>query len=63
MRAAVARLSDREREVLSLVHVQELPGAEIGRLLGVSESRVSQILAGIRRKLKDKLALYDAAAA
>ena len=63
MRAAVARLSDREREVLSLVHVQELPGAEIGRLLGVSESRVSQILAGIRRKLKDKLDLYDAAAA
>jgi DNA-directed RNA polymerase specialized sigma subunit len=49
--------------VLSLVHVQELPGAEIGRLLGVSESRVSQILTGIRRKLKDQLDLYDAAAA
>ena len=39
--------------------VQELPGAEIGRLLGVSESRVSQILAGIRRKLKDQLTAYD----
>jgi RNA polymerase sigma factor for flagellar operon FliA len=63
MRAAVARLSAREREVLSLVHVQELPGAEIGRLLGVSESRVSQILAGIRRKLKDQLDLYESAVA
>jgi RNA polymerase sigma factor FliA len=59
MRTAISRLSDRERHVLALVHVQELPGAEIGRLLGVSESRVSQILAGIRRKLKDQLGAYD----
>ena len=60
MRHAIARLSERERHVLALVHVQELPGAEIGRMLGVSESRVSQILAGIRRKLKDQLGTYDA---
>ena len=59
MRDAVARLSERERRVLALVHVHELPGAEIGRMLGVSESRVSQILAGIRRKLKDQLTAYD----
>jgi RNA polymerase sigma factor FliA len=59
MRTAISRLSDRERQVLALVHVQELPGAEIGRMLGVSESRVSQILAGIRRKLKDQLGVYD----
>jgi RNA polymerase sigma factor for flagellar operon FliA len=63
MRTAIARLNKREREVLSLVHIQELPGAEIGRLLGVSESRVSQILAGIRRKLKDQLDVYEAATA
>jgi RNA polymerase sigma factor for flagellar operon FliA len=63
VRAAVARLSDRERHVLSLVHVQELPGADIGRMLGVSESRVSQILAGIRRKLRDQLDSYEIAAA
>jgi RNA polymerase sigma factor FliA len=63
MRAAIARLSDREREVLTLVHIQELPGAEIGRLLGVSESRISQILAGVRSKLKDQLDLYEIAAA
>ncbi len=60
MRAAVERLSDRERQVLALVHVHDLGGAEIGRLLGVSESRVSQILAVIRRKLKEQLATYDA---
>jgi RNA polymerase sigma factor (sigma-70 family) len=63
MRGAIARLSERERHILALVHVQELPGAEIGRMLGVSESRVSQILAGIRKKLKDQLTSYEAAAA
>ena len=63
MRAAIDRLSERERHILALVHVQELPGAEIGRLLGVSESRVSQILSGIRNKLKHQLDAYDAAAA
>jgi RNA polymerase sigma factor for flagellar operon FliA len=62
VRAAIARLSDRERQVLALVHVQEMPGAEIGRMLGVSESRVSQILSGIRSKLRDQLNSYDAAA-
>ena len=63
MRGAIARLSERERHILSLVHVQELAGADIGRMLGVSESRVSQILAGIRRKLKDQLESYETAAA
>ena len=63
MRAAVARLSERERHILALVHVQEVPGTEVGRMLGVSESRVSQILAGIRRKLKDQLESYESAAA
>ena len=63
VRTAIDRLSERERQILALVHVQELPGAEIGRMLGVSESRVSQILAGIRSKLKQQLDAYDAAAA
>ena len=63
VRGVIARLSERERHILSLVHFQELAGAEIGRLLGVSESRVSQILAGVRRKLKDQLESYETAAA
>ena len=60
-RSSVAALSERERNVLALVHVHELQGAEIGRILGVSESRVSQILSSIRRKLKDELEAYDSA--
>ena len=56
---AVAALSEREQKILALVHVHELQGAEIGRILGVSESRVSQILAGIRRKLHDAVDAYD----
>jgi len=63
VRAAIDRLCTRERHVLALVHVQAFPGAEIGRLLGVSESRVPQILSGIRGKLKRHLDPYDAAAA
>jgi RNA polymerase sigma factor FliA len=62
MRTAIARLSERERHVLALVHVQELQGAEIGRMLGISESRVSQILSGIRSKLKHQLDAYETAA-
>ena len=62
VRAAISRLTDRERHVLSLVHVQELQGAEIGRMLGISESRVSQILSGIRSKLKHQLDAYETAA-
>jgi len=58
-RAAVATLSEREREVLSLVHIQNLQGAEVGLMLGVTESRVSQILASARRKLRAELDSYD----
>lgn len=60
VRNAIAQLSERERQILTLVHVNELQGAEIGRMLGVSESRVSQILASIRRKLREQVDDYDA---
>ena len=59
VRDAIASLSQREREVLKFVHVDELQGAEIGERLGVSESRVSQILAGARQKLRSRIAAYD----
>lgn len=59
VRRTIAGLSERERDVLSLVHVHELPGAAIGQLLGVSESRVSQILSGVRSKLQEQLRHYD----
>jgi RNA polymerase sigma factor FliA len=60
IRAVIASLPERERDVLALIHVHELPGAEVGRLLGVSESRISQILAGVRGKLRAEIERYDA---
>jgi DNA-directed RNA polymerase specialized sigma subunit len=36
-----------------------MKGAEIGQMMGFSESRVSQILAGIRSKLREKVASYE----
>ncbi|HZQ82117.1 MAG TPA: FliA/WhiG family RNA polymerase sigma factor [Gaiellaceae bacterium] len=58
-RAAMATLSERERQVIGLIHVRNLQGAEVGRMLGVTESRVSQILASARRKLYVALKSYD----
>jgi RNA polymerase sigma factor for flagellar operon FliA len=60
-REALATLSDREREVLTSVYAQNLQGAEIGRMLGVTESRVSQILASARKKLRAGLDEYEQA--
>ena len=61
LRTAIGSLSEREKMTLYLMHVQELTGSEAGSVIGVSESRVSQILAGIRRKLKRHLDTSDAA--
>lgn len=61
IRAVIASLPERERDVLAMIHIHELPGAEVGRLLGVSESRISQILSGVRGKLRAELERYDAA--
>lgn len=60
-RAAMGTLSDRERTVLGLVHVHHVQGAEVGRMLGVTESRVSQILSSARRKLREELSSYEGA--
>src|SRR3954469_8451591 len=59
---AMRTLSDRERDVLTLVYVGGLQGAEIGRRLGVTESRVSQILASARTQLRPALAVYEQSA-
>ena len=58
-KAAIAQLTDREREVLSMVYVQGLQGAEVGRALGVTESRISQILSSARAKLRSELTAYE----
>jgi RNA polymerase sigma factor for flagellar operon FliA len=40
---AIGELPVREREVLSLYHFEELTMKEVGAVLGIGESRVSQI--------------------
>ncbi len=57
VKEAISRLRDREKLVLSLRFEKELSLKEIGSILGVSESRVSQIvsiaLAKIKRYIKE----------
>ena len=50
-REAFAQLAEREREVAVLLYVNNLTLREIGKVLGISESRVCQIHTGLRRKL------------
>jgi RNA polymerase sigma factor for flagellar operon FliA len=59
LKAAISSLSEREQQILVLLYVHHLQGAEIGRILGVSESRVSQLLSGVRRTLKERMDAYD----
>jgi RNA polymerase sigma factor for flagellar operon FliA len=54
-RAAFARLPQREREVAVLLYVKNLTLAEIGDILGVSESRVCQIHGALKRTLRTAL--------
>ena len=43
LESAIARLPEREQQVLALYYQQELTMREVGELMGVGESRVSQI--------------------
>ena len=55
---AIASLPERERLVLSLYYDEELNLKEIGEVLGVSESRVSQILSQSMQRLRTKLSAW-----
>lgn len=52
---AIESLSERPKLVMSLYYVEELNLKEIGEVLGVSESRVSQILSETVKKLRQQL--------
>jgi RNA polymerase sigma factor for flagellar operon FliA len=54
-RRAFERLSPREREVAVLLYVQNLTLREIGQVLEVSESRVSQIHAQLKKRVRERL--------
>ena len=56
---AVRRLPERERHVLALYYVEALTLAQIGHVLGVTESRVSQIHAKAVIHLRARLAAAD----
>jgi RNA polymerase sigma factor for flagellar operon FliA len=52
---AIDHLPEREKMVMSLYYVEELNLKEIGEVLGVTESRVSQILSTVVKKLRQEL--------
>ncbi len=54
-REAFATLPERDRRVAVLLYVEELPLAEIGARLGVSESRVCQLHKALRLRLREAL--------
>ena len=54
-RAAFARLPKREREIAVLLYVEHLTLAETGAIIGVSESRVCQLHAGLKKSLRVSL--------
>ena len=54
--AEIADLPEREQIVLSLYYNDEMNLKEIGAIIGVSESRVSQILTKVVSKLRDRVA-------
>lgn len=52
---AIAELSERERQVLTLYHFKELPMKDVGSALGIGESRVSQIHSTALLRLREQL--------
>jgi RNA polymerase sigma factor for flagellar operon FliA len=52
---AIADLPERDQLLMNLYYVEELNLKEIGEVLGVTESRVSQLLSGVVKKLRGTL--------
>jgi RNA polymerase sigma factor FliA len=59
LQLAIAGLPDRERKVLSLYYFEDLNMADIGQVLGVSESRICQIHAKAVLHLRARLAAVN----
>ena len=58
---AIAELPERDQLLMSLYYVEELNLKEIGEVLDVTESRVSQLLTGIVKKLRLSLGIEEKA--
>ena len=52
----ISKLDERKKLVLNLYYVEELNLKEIGAIIGVKESRVSQILSSTVKELRDEIA-------
>ena len=63
LQAAIARLPERERLILSLYYQEDLQLKEIGEVLEVSESRVSQLMKQAVMRLRASLRDHGAAPA
>jgi RNA polymerase sigma factor for flagellar operon FliA len=63
VRAAIAELPTRERQALALTYLEGLPLQSVARLLGVTESRVSQLRTRALGLLRARLAPLAAAVA
>ena len=57
---AVHQLAERDQIIVALYYFEGLTLAEIGQVLGVTESRVSQLHTKVTMTLKTKLALSRA---
>ncbi len=55
LEAAIAGLPEREKLIIALYYVEEMNLREIGAVVGVSESRVSQILSATAKSLRQTL--------
>jgi RNA polymerase sigma factor FliA len=53
---AIAQLSDRERSVAQMLYIEDMTMRDAGLRLGVTESRVSQLNARVKRQVRDALA-------
>ena len=60
VKGSIGKLGRRQQLVLSLYYVEELTQAQIGQILGVSESRVCQILSEIVKRLRGQVARAQA---
>ena len=59
-RRAFEQLTPREREVAVMLYVKELTLREIGEVLSVSESRVSQIHSQLKSRIRTRLSSDEA---
>ncbi len=62
IRAAIGTLSERDRMIVELHYFREQGFKEIGRILGVTESRVSQLHTRVMERLRPKLEAIAAGA-